>query len=147
MFTKRFINIYFAGICLAFYSGGVLHKVGLTTIEETNIADILSLVRLGRVILCAIAIPCALLLIASATEKTKPRLAIPAGVMLGLLIILNAALASLEAFGTSPDLDAARDCALTGLFLALILYTVVRFYRNETKGGAGSTEEIQMDQV
>ena len=147
MFSKRHAIIYFTGFILGAYCVNILSDVGQATFEEIDTSDILSLVRAGEAILLVVGIPCALLVILSAvTEKTRPYLALPAAVIVAIVIAINLTLAAVEGLVRS-DLEAAKNCGLMAAYLACILYSIVRFYRNETKGVAGATEEIAMDAV
>ena len=147
MFAKRHATVYFAGLMFVVICAKTWYGDGQARLKEADTADILSLVKVCELFFCALGIPCALLLIASAaTEAPKPRLALPAAVNLIALIAVNLGLAAVEVFFRS-DLEAAKNCGLMAAYLACILYSIVRFYRNETKGVAGATEEIAMDAV
>ena len=147
MISKRHPDIYFAGLMYITICVETLYRVGQTTLKEADIADILSLVKVCELILCALGIPCAVLLIASAaTDKTRPQLALPATVNLIALIAVNLGLAAVEGFVPS-ELEEAKNLVFHWIFYGCILYAVVRFYRNETKSGGGVTQEIAMDEV
>ena len=147
MFAKRHATVYFAGLMFVVICAKTWYGDGQARLKEADTADILSLVKVCELFFCALGIPCALLLIASAaTEAPKPRLALPAAVNLIALIAVNLGLAAVEGFFRS-DLEAAKSLAFHGAFYGCILYTVARFYRNETKAGGGVTQEIAMDEV